>query len=74
MATRECGDHLLGLLEPPLLTLPNLGIQDFQFQVLEMTELQFVKRLILGWKGVFSGLMELACLDAIRPKSLAFGI
>lgn len=62
------------LPKPTLLTLPSLEVQDFQFPVLEMTKLQFVKHLILGWKGVFSGLMELVCLDTARPKPLALGI
>lgn len=66
MDAADHGDRLLGLLKPTLLTLPNLETQDFQCPVLEMAKLAFVGHLVLGWKGVLSGLMELAGPDTTR--------
>lgn len=57
-----------------LLTLPNMDIQAFQFLAGKMSKPEFVEQLILGWKGVFSGLMELAFLDTSRQKPLIFWV
>lgn len=41
--------------------------------VLEMANPEFPEHFVLGWKGVFRGLIELACRDKARQRLLAFG-
>lgn len=79
------GDHLLGLLESTIL-IPENWNENFQesnfigtwksqivtLLVLEMAKPEFLEHFILGWKGVFRGLTELACRDIARQKPLAF--
>lgn len=63
---------LLGLLQSNSPYPLNMGIQDCALPVLKMARAEFVEHLILGWKGVFSGLTELARRDTTRQKPLAF--